>query len=184
MKKKKVIVTIIAAALILCLAIGGTIAWLTAKTDPVTNTFTVGDINITLDESDDLDLKMVPGKEITKDPKVTVLENSEDCWLFVKIDKSSNFDAFMTYGIADGWTQLGTEETYPGVYYREVSSITSEKEFPVLADNKVTVKGEEVTKEMLSALTPENYPTLTFKAYACQRASFDYPSDAWEKVRD
>ena len=49
-------------------AVGGTIAWLTDSTDAVTNTFTVGNINIDLTETKNLDLKMVPGNTITKDP--------------------------------------------------------------------------------------------------------------------
>ena len=52
-------------------ALGGTLAWLTAKTDTVTNTFTVGDINIDLTETT-TDYKLVPGNTIAKDPTVTV----------------------------------------------------------------------------------------------------------------
>ena len=69
---KKALFIMLSAALIVCATVAGTLAWLTDTTDPVVNTFTVGDINITLTESKNLDLKMVPGRTITKDPKVTV----------------------------------------------------------------------------------------------------------------
>ena len=48
-------------------AVGGTLAWLTDSTQEVKNTFTTSDIEITLTESENLDLKMVPGFTITKD---------------------------------------------------------------------------------------------------------------------
>ena len=104
--KKKLTVSLAVLALVACMAAGATLAWLTAKTSSVTNTFTYGDINIELKETTGESYKMVPGNKITKDPKVTVKANSEACWLFVKVEKSGNFDKFMTYGIADGWTKL------------------------------------------------------------------------------
>jgi hypothetical protein len=65
--------------------IGGSIAWLMTSTDPIVNVFTYGDIRITLDEtkgeelSDGRYFKMTPGKYIDKDPKISVLADSEDC---------------------------------------------------------------------------------------------------------
>ena len=133
--KKKIAISIVAVALVLCCAIGGTLAWLTDKTGPVVNTFTVGDINIDLAETTS-DYKMVPGNTIAKDPKVTVKANSEDCYLFVKVTKSGNFDQFLTYAMADGWTQYeGTTD----VWYRTVPASNANQEFEVLKDSKVTV---------------------------------------------
>lgn len=163
--KKKIAISIVAVALVLCCAIGGTLAWLTDKTGPVVNTFTVGDININLAETTS-DYKMVPGNTIAKDPKVTVKANSEDCYLFVKVTKSGNFDQFLTYEMADGWTQYeGTTD----VWYREVAASNANQEFEVLKDSKVTVNGT-VTKEMMTSSDFTN-PTLTFKAAAVQTAN-------------
>ena len=163
--KKKIAISIVAVALVLCCAIGGTLAWLTDKTGPVVNTFTVGDINIDLTETT-TDYKMVPGNTIAKDPKVTVKANSEACYLFVKVTKSGNFDQFLTYEMADGWTQYeGTTD----VWYREVAASNANQEFEVLKDSKVTVKGT-VTKEMMTSSDFTN-PTLTFKAAAVQTAN-------------
>ena len=163
--KKKIAISIVAVALVLCCAIGGTLAWLTDKTGPVVNTFTVGDINIDLAETTS-DYKMVPGNTIAKDPKVTVEAGSEACWLFVKVTKSGNFDQFLTYAMADGWTQYeGTTD----VWYRTVPASNANQEFEVLKDSKVTVKGT-VTKEMMTSSDFTN-PTLTFKAAAVQTAN-------------
>lgn len=188
----KLVLMLLAVTFVLCGIIGGTVAWLIADTDPVVNTFTYGDINITLEETDtnkdgDNDpntnqYPMVPGNSITKDPKVTVLANSENAWLFVKLEKSVNFDDFMTYEIASGWTAL---DGITGVYYRTVDKSASNAEFIVLKDNTVNVKGE-VTKEMLNALDANgasNYPTLTVTAYAVQRDSnITTAADAWAKI--
>lgn len=178
--KKKIALSIAAIALVICCAVGGTLAWLTDQTGPVTNTFTVGNIDITLAESKNLDLKMVPGNTITKDPKVTVVAGSEACWLFVKVEKSANFDSFLTYTMADGWTQL-TGVT--GVYYREVAAPTTDQEFAVLANNQVTVK-DTVTKADMDNLTSSGatLPTLTFTAYAVQQANIADATTAWAKV--
>ena len=186
----KLVLMLLAVTFVLCGIIGGTVAWLIADTDPVVNTFTYGDINITIEETDaDGDgnpdaneYPMVPGNPIEKDPKVTVLANSENAWLFVKLEKSVNFDDFMTYEIAAGWTAL---DGVTGVYYRTVDKSASNAEFIVLKDNTVNVKGE-VTKEMLNALDANgasNYPTLTVTAYAVQRDSnITTATDAWAKI--
>lgn len=172
--KKKILALTLVFALALALGIGGTVAWLTAKTDSVVNTFTVGDINITLAETSsnqDTDndpntnsYKMVPGATITKDPKVTVLKNSEACWLFVKVEKSTNFDIFMEYEMADGWTLVDGQTD---VYYRTVAATsTADTTFSVIKNDSITVKSS-VTKEMLTASTFTS-PSLKITAYAIQ----------------
>ena len=190
---KKLAVMLTSLAFVLCTVIGGTLAWLVAETKPVVNTFTYGDINITLEETDtnkdgDDDpntntYSMVPGHTIVKDPKVTFKANSEDAWLFVKLEKTNDFDKFMTYEMADGWTKL---DNVDGVYYREVSKAAQDAEFTVIKGDTVNVKGE-VTKEMLNALDANgasNYPKLTVTAYAVQRDNnIATASDAWAKTQ-
>lgn len=175
--KKKAWVSLVAVVLVLCCAVGGTLAWLTDKTGPVKNTFTVGDINIDLTETTK-DYKMVPGNTIAKDPKVTVKDGSEACWLFVKVEKSANFDSFMTYEMADGWTAL---PDVTGVYYREVAATTAATDFSVLKDNSVLVK-DGVTKTMLNGLDETTFPTLTFTAYAVQKDNVADAAAAWSKL--
>lgn len=198
--KKKILALTLVFALALALGIGGTVAWLTAQTDPVVNTFTVGDINITLAETA-TDFKMVPGNEIAKDPKVTVVAGSEACWLFVKVEKSNNFDTFMTYSMAAGWTELLNNS---GIYYREVVALTAadavDATFSVLSNDKVTVNNT-VTKSDMNGLAEKNadgtpkkdtygnlvyddakLPKLTFTAYAVQKDNIATAAEAWAKV--
>jgi predicted ribosomally synthesized peptide with SipW-like signal peptide len=181
--KKKTLALLLALVLLAGGVIGGTLAWLTDKTDPVKNTFTTSDIDISLAESQNLNLKMVPGLEITKDPKATVSTGSEECYLFVKLEKSANFDNFMTYTIADGWTEL---TGVSGVYYRKVLTAEMGTAYSVLAGDKVSVKGT-VTKAMMNGLTAETYPTLTVTAYASQlyknNAEEFTPLEAWNNIQ-
>lgn len=195
-KHMRIIITSIALAVIVSTVIFGTIAWLIADTKPVVNTFTYGDINITLEETDtnkdgDNDpntnnYHMVPGNPIKKDPKITVKANSENAWLFVKLEKTQNFDDFMTYEMAEGWTALSGVD---GVFYREVNKADSDTVFNVLKEdvdkNTVFVK-DTVTKEMLNALDKNganNYPKLIVTAYAVQRDSnITTAADAFGKI--
>lgn len=181
--RKKLQITIVCLSVILCTLVTGTIAWLTDETDPVTNTFTPSNIDVELSETKggtNKEFKMVPGATIEKDPTITVAANSEACWLFVKIEKANDFDTFMEYSMADGWTAL---DGVAGVYYRTVAAANETQEFPVLTGNVVTVK-HTVTKAMMNALKPDDpnttdvnestYPTLTFTAYAIQSEYLNY----------
>ena len=200
--KKKAIVAVVALVLVLCCAMGGTLAWLVDSTTEVKNTFTYGDINISLWEhelnEDGLTLndtkltetgqtgfKMIPGNNIEKDPTVTVKANSEACWLFVKVEESENFDAFMTYAIAEGWTlyntttsgsNIETDNTTADTYviYREVAKTTKDELFYVLAgkeeyQNGYVTVNDTVTKAEMESIKESNQPTLTFTAYAVQQ---------------
>lgn len=161
--KKKSLALLLAIAIVVVGVVAGTVAWLTDKTPSVTNTFTTSDINIELKETKN-NFQMIPGWNIEKDPKVTVKTGSEACYLFVKLEKSTNFDTFMTYEMADGWTALPGND---GVFYREVAAATADTTFEVLKGNQVTVK-DEVTKAQMNDLTADTYPTLTVTAYASQ----------------
>ena len=197
--KKKAIIAVVALVLVLCCAMGGTLAWLVDSTTEVKNTFTYGDINISLWEhelnEDGLTLstdvftgaeqtgfKMIPGNKIEKDPTVTVKADSEASWLFVKIVESDNFDDFMTYGVASGWTQLTVDAEGNAItdliYYREVAATTADTDFAVLANDSVSVK-YTVTKDMLKDGVFEA-PTLSFTAYAVQNdANITTAAQAW-----
>lgn len=178
----KLVVAMLAVTLLIGCAIGGTVAWLTAKTDPVVNTFTYGDINIELTETKPANqqAKIIPGVDIEKDPKVTVKANSEACWLFVKVEEKGTFVANkVTYSIADGWTKGDGTNIPENVYYREVDAVTADTDFAVLEGNKVTVS-DTLTKEDIKNITTN--PTLTFTAYAVQKDGIADAATAWAKV--
>ena len=178
--KKRIIISVLLSALLIGSSITGTVAWLQAESNTVVNTFTYGDINIKLDETQ-IDAngdpvlnangepvrtpegniyKMVPGDTIFKDPVVTVLDGNEACYLFVKLEESGGvspygFGDYLSYEPAVGWNQLtdSAGAAVSGVYYREVEEDTNDVPayYPVLKDNAVKVS-MDVTKEMLNEL--------------------------------
>ena len=182
----KLVVAMLAVTLLIGCAIGGTVAWLTAKTDPVVNTFTYGNINITLAETTGNNYKIIPGVDIAKDPKVTVNKDSEACWLFVKVEEEGTFVANkVTYSIADGWTKGDGTDIPANVYYREVSATTGDTSFNVLKGNEkypngVVTVSENLTKAEVNNISTQ--PKLTFTAYAVQKDGIADAATAWAKV--
>lgn len=181
--KRKLIIAL-ALCLALALGIGGTMAYLTATTTAVVNTFTIGNVGLELkEEKGDLvdgkhQFKMVPGNTIEKDPTVTVTAGSENCWLFVKLVKANNFDTYLTYDMAEGWTELTGVEGVAGVYYRKVTQSETAQEFAVLANNQVTVRNTVVQSDSFVA------PTLTISAAAIQQANIADAATAYNNLPD
>ena len=185
----KLVVAMLAVTLLIGCAIGGTVAWLTAKTDAVVNTFTYGDINITLDETTGSSYKIIPGVDIAKDPKVTVNPNSEACYLFVKITEE-NWPTFtetdgttkkVSYGIPTDWKPLAGET---GVYYREVDATTANAgvSYYILKGDTtyphgVVTVSENLTKNEVNGITTQS--KLTFTAYAVQKDAASNAAAAW-----
>lgn len=189
--KKKAWVSLVAVVLVLCCAVGGTLAWLTAKTNDVVNTFTPSNISIGLEETTGKDYKMIPGWTIDKNPKAWVEDGSEECYLFVKLVWANNtFEtnkSYVSYTPAVGWTALDDED---GVYYREVNKAGMSTDdgatnsFPILLNDKVTVSGD-ITSAMMTAFEngTATKPTLTITAYASQLYKNNTekftPAEAW-----
>lgn len=175
---KKILTSLVLIICVFALTIGTTLAWLTAQSDKIENTFTVGDINITLTETTGSEYKLVPSVETNKDPKVTVVAGSEACYLYIKVEKSANLDDFIEYSF-DGWTELIEDS---GIYYREVTAqdAAASVEYRVLTDNKVTAKST-ITKAMVDALKEPDaiQPSMSFTAYAVQSVGFDSALGAW-----
>lgn len=181
----KIIVLLLVFVLLLGGMMGATMAWLIDSSNQVVNTFTYGDISITLTETEtglDTDnnpatntYEMVPGKVIEKDPLITVVQGSEDHWLFVRLEKTGgandNFDEYLSYIVEAGWTPVddGDSDADTELYYRIVrQDITQNQYFNVLAGNSIIVLNT-VTKEMLNALDQGAlYPQLAITAYAVQ----------------
>lgn len=93
--KKKTILTILSFIMVAMISVMGTLAYLT-DSESVTNTFTVGQVDIVLDEADvdengeiiegsdrvkENKYHLIPGQNYTKDPTITVQANSEDSYI-------------------------------------------------------------------------------------------------------
>lgn len=176
----KTFVAMLALVLVIGCAVGGTVAWLVSSTNAVVNTFTYGDINITLTETTGNDYKIIPGVNIDKDPKVTVKKDSEACWLFVEVKEEGTFVANkVTYSIDGGWTKGDGTKIPADVYYRAVDAVKADTDFAVLKDNKIYVS-EELSKSDIKSITAQ--PKLTFTAYAVQKDGIVDADTAWTKA--
>ncbi len=198
---KKLIVALLSFVLLFGGTFGSSLAWLLDNTEDVTNTFSPSNIEVELDESDDLDLEMIPGWAIDKDPWAMVTTTSEDCYLFIEVteeggditieDEEYGFDDFIAYAVdTEKWTPLtGTDNVYWMIIDDETEK--GEKQYILgdgtyqtysWADNQVLTK-PEVTKEMMKALTtstvttPVELPKLSFKAYAVQLWKTNEPAE-------
>ena len=177
------LVLVLALALIVGVAGGATFAWLTAKSDTITNTFTYGDISIELKETTGDSYKIIPGVNIEKNPKVTVEAGSEACWLFVKVEEEGTFVANkVTYSIADGWTKGDGMKIPANVYYRAVDAVKNDTDFAVLKDNKITVSDTLTKIDIKDILTTT--PKLSITAYAIQKDGMDTAAKAWAAIPD
>lgn len=179
-------IALLALVLVIGCVAGGTVAWLVATSDTVTNTFTYGKINIDLTETTGTSYKIIPGTNIAKDPKVTVAADSEACWLFVKVEETGTFVADkVTYAIANGWTQGDGTEIPSNVYYREVSAEDAKTgvNYYVLAGNATYPNGViTVSADLTKENIPAANPTLKITAYAVQKENIADAKTAWEKV--
>jgi len=104
MKKRtrKVLLMLCCALATVAVSVGATIAYLT-DTEEVTNTFTVGDVQIDLNETDtdndgsrkDNDYHLVPGQTYVKDPTVTVKANSEPSYVRMLVTIEDYADLYL-----------------------------------------------------------------------------------------
>ena len=94
--KKKVLSLCLVVALVATAVIGGTLAYFTDTTENVENTFAMGKVKISLDETDINNpngtrvkandytgTAMVPGHVFQKDPTIHVEANSEEAYIFL-----------------------------------------------------------------------------------------------------
>lgn len=168
---------LLAVVLIVGCVVGGTVAWLITSSTSVTNTFTYGNIDISLDETTGDHYKIIPGTNIEKDPFITVKGGSEACWLFVRIEQTGAFvEGKISYEPATGWMPL---DGFSGIYYREVAASERDQRFDVLRNNEITVL-DSLTKDEIDALTgADKSPRLTFTAYAVQQENISTAAEAW-----
>lgn len=121
MQKKNVLTMALSVSLVGVIAVGGTLAYLTANTEELTNTFsfTTNGIGLTLSETategigydinktsasegDGIEYtNIVPGATLDKEPSLTVAQNSVDCYVYALvtgIDTDTTDDFYTTWG--------------------------------------------------------------------------------------
>lgn len=185
---KKALLALVCAAALVFGSVFATYAYLTSTTGVVTNTFSVGNVTITLDEAPvDVYGKVVEGKRVTenayklipghtyvKDPIVHVTAGSEKCYVFVKVaDGIAAIEDATT--IANQMTAKGWKEIKDGVYYYKdtVDASKSNTDIDVPVFDNFKVKGEADVADYASA-------KIEITAYAVQADGFGSAAAAWD----
>lgn len=180
---KKLVVAVVALSLALVTVVGATLAFLIAESKEVVNTFTVGNIEIDLNETDvdgDSDTKkngykVVPGVTDTKDPTVTVIAKSEDCYVYVKVINNLVIDgeSVATYEAHADWILVGTSNVngvVTNLYrYKDVVAY-SEADQQLTPVFETVTYSADITLEKINAL---NGKQIVAQAYAHQAANVD-----------
>lgn len=199
-KKTKALMLVLCAVLLVTASVLGTMAYLTS-TDKVVNTFTVGKVAITLDEAQVKEdgtpvagaarvkqnaYHLLPGHGYLKDPTVHVQANSEDSFIFVKVENGiekyeagTGVNPTIAKQIADcGWQPLKDDNNVDvkDVYYKTYTKSAEITNLPVfghftIADNANTVEG---WNDISAAAN------VTVTAYAVQKSGFNTAFDAWQ----
>ena len=172
---KKLVVAVVALSLALVTFAGATLAFLLDSTDPVVNTFTYGKIDITLTETEGdvqtdgshLFAGVVPGDSVDKDPTVTVLAGSEECYVYVKITNNldnANVTTDMSAGEGKTWEIVHTEGDV--TLYRYKETVTATADVPLTVFSKVNFDGS-LSVEEIEALKAAD-KKIEIQAYAHQ----------------
>lgn len=206
MKKCKLLTFAVCAVLLVAATVVGTLAYLTDTAD-VVNTFTVGKVDLKLDEAavDANGLAtggrtesgnryhLIPGKTYIKDPTVTVLKNSEESYvrMMLILNCASELDAiFAPRGavltdIFNGYD--ANVWNYVAVTRGNDNTITYEFRY----FQKVSPNGSDLALDALfdsitvpAQLTGAQLETIadleiTIEAHAIQATGFDDANEAW-----
>lgn len=153
--KSKALLLTLCAVLLVAASVLGTMAYLTS-TDTVTNTFTVGKVEIKLDETDVTNptgprvkansYKLMPGTTYTKDPTVTVLNGSEASYVRMKVT-FNNAKAIIALCTDPEFAEdgpTGVENAYPLIRMVKFVEANAAKWDGIIPDNMVE------TEEMLA----------------------------------
>ena len=185
MKKKNVLMMALSLCMVAVIAVGGTLAYLTASDGALTNTFTFADnikvdlfetINDKTEQSGHNYTNLVAGQTVAKNVDVT-LESSFDTWLLIKVYQDSDVEGARDMVLTDtlqeilgnGW-QLVDGQT--NVYYLDVDADAADKTFDVFEN----VKTPDVTLSGNGTVTLKN---VVIDVFAVQKEGLATAKDAF-----
>ena len=206
MKKSKVVITTLCAVLLVTVSVLGTLAYLTSQ-DKVVNTFTVGKVNISLDEADvnedgtviggsdrvkENNYHLIPGQTYVKDPTITVKAKSEASYvrMLLTINCADAFDAIYAPNKADLTTIFNGYDAKNWVYEavtRENNTLTYEFRYKEIVEKS---ESDTVLDALFDSITVPNAfdgkdmesiadLKITAVGHAIQAAGFANEEAAW-----
>lgn len=207
--RSKALLLTLCAVLLVTASMLGTMAYLTS-TDEVKNTFTVGQVKITLDEAKantDGSLvegaervkansyKLLPGHTYNKDPMVTVLKGSEPSYvkMTVTFSKANELDAIFASTGADLTSIFKGYDSANWIYKGNTKDATANtRTYEFWYKETVDAPNTDVALDALfdsitvpGAITNEQLAsikgmTITVNAYAIQADGFANADEAWK----
>lgn len=184
MNKKKLLTLAVAVALVGAVGVGSTLAYFTDK-DDAQNVITMGHVDIDLDEpgfdndDDEHDNTIggvVPGDVITKDPTITVAEDSEDAYIRAKVVMGSTLTDTQKVALLANinidttkWYYNSTDGYY---YYKDI----------VTAGNKVVLFDTVTIPETWGNETADLTFTIDVSAEAIQADNFTPTKNAQDMI--
>lgn len=179
---KKALAMLLSLVLVIGCVAGGTLAWLVDSSETVTNTFSVGDINITLSETTGTSYKILPGGTSAKDPTLKIQQGSEKCWVYVLVDNTVvlNGEVVATPNIdKSDWSVVKTNGTKTLYRYKAVVDASFvEQPLPVFT---TVAYADTITKDNIDTLKDTK---IVITGYAHQsenttQAVADEAAKAW-----
>lgn len=183
MKKKQLLITGAAVALTAVLAVGGTLAYMTAITETKQNTFTSDkgvDIDIIEEKWEeigkDMAKKYTPGDVIAKDPVITIEKGN--VWVGMQLEyldalkkniaygsvdettnKKTGFSSYAQYdGINESWQLIAKNSEGSELYMNKTALATGGKTAPIFDNINVNAGIKQITET-----TNATYYTKTTK---------------------
>ena len=205
--KRKALLLSLCAVLLVVASVMGTMAYLTS-TDTVTNTFTVGNVQITLDEAKvnpDGTLvpnadrvkansyQLLPGHTYNKDPMVTVLTGSESSYIkmTVTFSKAAELDAIFAPTGGANLTSIFNGYDSTNWIAKGSTTAANTRTYEFWYKETVAAPKADVVLDALfdsitvpGSITKEQLATIegltiTVNAYAIQAAGFANAEEAW-----
>lgn len=190
MKMKNMLIGGMSLALVACISVGGTLAYLTATDDAVINTFDFANgMTVTLDEEEPAPIlnekieengnggydytNVVPGQTLNKAPEFTVT-TTVDAYVFARVTEGAN----MTIGaITAGWTEL---EGVDNVWYKAVNASATEEGVGIPQD--LSTLFTQVTVGNVDLAGTEELGNIKIEVAAIQQSGFESAADAYEEA--
>lgn len=191
--KKNILTTLVACILVAALAVGGTLAYMTATDSKVTNTFqfannmtvsltekqptATGDETITAGTKGYNYTNVTPGQTLNKAPEVSVT-TSVDAYVFVRI---SGFDGNLIScnGITEGWKKLDVDDTTAnGVYYKTVNGADGAQNLGTIF-TQVTIGTNQIGTDG----TTLKIPDVVIEVAAIQQLGFNDAAAAFAQAK-
>lgn len=194
---KRTLITVVAMLLVCVVSVAATLAYLYDKSDTVVNTFTVGNVEISLDEKDvdnsspdkDRDVankyKLTAGATLEKDPTVHVSNYSEESYIFVEVIvddavaavlESSGEKSIASQMTKNGWELL---EGNIYAYNKTVTGLGNAAALNIPVFTTISVKSEAKGEDLAAAAEAK----ITITAYAIQKDGISTPAAAWAELQ-